>query len=172
MLIGLSGVGSAAGIQVWPHMACKATPGTVFLLLQLASAVPGRWVSILQKRRQVLGLIPSLKAGVQQLVAGLAYVLPAVFISSHHIQWSPRGTARTPFNLVVFWIAGWLHRIPLRIEPSADRHCLALYIHQSGWVAADPRLCVFIASHSGGWRSRRMAIIFSGASPLWKRFAP
>jgi drug/metabolite transporter (DMT)-like permease len=163
MLIGLCGV----GLLLAPGLGAHGLQGDTwkgFLLLQLASA---SWSlgSILQKRR-TFAAHPFAQAGVQQLVAGLAYVLPAIFLSSHHIEWSARGTGALLYLVVFGSLVGYtaylyaLNHLPIAI--------VSLYTYINPVVAAILGY-VFYREPFGWLEISAMAVIFLGVAVV-KRF--
>lgn len=104
MLIGLTG----AALLVGPGAFEEGLESSVlqgFLLLQLGCF---SWsLGSIVQRRQANQIHPFINGAVQQLAAGLAFLLPALTIKEHPIVWSARGVGAVAYLVVFGSIVGY-----------------------------------------------------------------
>lgn len=162
MLLGLCGVGLLLAPGLMEH-GLHGASWQGFLLLQLGC---GSWSlgSILQKR-QTIRAHPFAQAGIQQLAAGLTYVVPAA-LGSHEIHWSPHGAGALVYLVIFGSLVGYtayiyaLNGLPVAI--------VSLYTYVNPVVAAI--LGFLFYREPFGWREiSALAIIFLGVGVV-KRF--
>lgn len=136
-----------------------------FLILQLGCC--GWAFGSIAQRRHSTRAHPVVSGAVQQLATGIAYIVPALFISSRPIHWTPRGTGALIYLVIFGSIVGYsayiyvLEKLPVSI--------ISIYNY------VNPVVAVFL-----GWLFYRepfgmrelaaMAIIFTGVA-LVKRFS-
>lgn len=136
-----------------------------FLVLQFGCLC---WAlgSILQ-RRQRAKAHPVVSGAVQQLAAGLAFLLPAVFIREHPVQWSVRGVAATLYLVVFGSIIGYsayiyaMDKLPVAVV-SIYTYVNPIVAVALGWL--------FYREPFGPREAVAMAIIFAGVAMV-KRYA-
>jgi drug/metabolite transporter (DMT)-like permease len=154
----LVGPGALAG-----GMSSNAVKG--FLVLQFGCLC---WAlgSILQ-RRQTAKAHPVVSGAVQQLAAGLAFLLPAIFVREHPVQWSVRGVGAVLYLVVFGSIVGYsayiyaMDKLPVAIV-SIYTYVNPIVAVALGWV--------FYREPFGPRETAAMAIIFAGVAMV-KRYA-
>jgi drug/metabolite transporter (DMT)-like permease len=163
MLVGLAG----AALLVVPDIRSAAAGGNIwkgFLVLQLGCI---GWTSgsLLQRRLNV-SAHPIVAGAIQQVAAGLAYVIPAV-LDPTAIHWSGRGAGALLYLVVFGSIVGYsayiyaLEHLPVAV--------VGIYNYVNPVVAVT--LGWLFYRESFGWREAiAMAIIFVGVA-IVKRFA-
>ena len=158
MLTGFAG----AGILFLPNLIERGMQGAVwqgFLLLQLGSAT---WSlgSILQ-RRQSGRIHPIANGAVQQLAAGVAFLLPALTEIGQPIHWSERGVLAWCWLVVFGSIVGYscyiyaLEKLPVAMT-SVYTYVNPLVAAFFGWV--------FYREPFGAREAAAMAVIFGGVA--------
>jgi drug/metabolite transporter (DMT)-like permease len=163
MLVGLTGAALLVGMDVL-HEGFEGSIWKGFLLLQLGSA---SWsFGSIRQRREAAKAQAVVSGAVQQLAAGLAFLLPALFVREHPVAWSVRGVSAL-FYLVLFGsIVGYssyiyaLERLPVAI--------VSIYTYVNPVVAAFLGWLVY-SEPFGRREAIAMAIIFLGVA-LVKRY--
>jgi drug/metabolite transporter (DMT)-like permease len=165
MLVGLGG----AALLLAPDVETGAfNPEMLagFLILQMGSLA---WTTgSLFQRRQKIKAHPVVTGAVQQVAAGLAFLLPAVFAPHAPVQWSARGAGALLYLVTFGSIVGYsayvyaLDRLPVSVV-SIYPYVNAVVAVTLGWV--------FYREPFGTRQAAAMAIIFVGVW-LVKRFSP
>ena len=158
MVIGLFG----AALLFAPSLIQQGFSGAVwqgFLLLQAGSA---SWSlgSILQKRQRS-AVHPFVNGGIQQLAAGLAFLLPALLSSNHTVHWDPRGAGAMLWLIVFGSVVGYssyiyaLEHLPVAL--------VSIYTYVNPVVAAALGWLVY-REPFGRREALAMGIIFAGVA--------
>jgi len=157
MATGLAGV----ALLLAPEVMEKGMSGAVwqgFLILQLGSFC---WCfgSILQRRRITEDAHPFAIGAIQQLAAGVAFIVPALLEAAPRADWSPRGVGALMYLVTFGSVIGFssyiytLSKLPVAM--------VSLYTYVNPLVAAV--LGRLIYDEPFGWReAAAMAIIFAG----------
>lgn len=165
MVVGLLG----AALLVAPGVAESGWSGNTmrgFLTLQLGCAA---WAlgSIIQ-RRQAQRAHPVVSGALQQLAAGLAFLLPALAVPEHPVNWSLRGVGAMLYLIVFGSVVGYsayiyvLGKLPVPV--------VSIYNYVNPAVAVALGWLVY-REPFGRRELAAMLIIFLGVA-LVKRFTP
>lgn len=165
MLVGLCG----AALLVSPGAASvSAGSGAVqgFLLLQFGNAC---WAFAgIYQRRQEMKAHPVVTGAVQQLAAGMAFMLATVVVPEHPVQWSFRGVAALVYLILFGSIVGYsayiyaLMHLPVAIV-SIYPYVNPIVAVALGWL--------FYREPFGLLETVAMIVIFAGVT-IVKRFTP
>ncbi|HWR51086.1 MAG TPA: EamA family transporter [Bryobacteraceae bacterium] len=165
MLVGLSG----AALLFSPGITSAGAGSAAiygFLLLQFGNAC---WAyAAIYQRRQQAKAHPVVTGAIQQLAAGLAFMMVTAVIPEHPVQWSLRGVAVLVYLIVFGSIVGYsayiyaLMRLPVAIV-SIYPYVNPIVAVALGWL--------FYREPFGALEAVAMLVIFAGVT-IVKRFTP
>lgn len=165
LLVGLAGVGLLLSSDITGNRFGGALVQG-FLVLQVGNAAWG-FGSIYQ-RRQATPVHPVVTGAVQQLAAGLAFLLPALLVPEHPVRWSFRGAAALVYLIVFGSIVGYSAYIYALSHLRVAVVSIYPYVNPVVAVALG---WLFYREPFGVREAGAMAIIFAGVL-LVKRATP
>jgi len=158
MLIGLAGTALLVGPDAW-RAGFSGDVVKGFLVLQVGCLAWG-FASVAQRRR-IPHLHPILSGGLQQLAAGLAFLLPALASGSRPYNWDLRGAGAVLYLVAFGSVVGYTSYVYALKKLSIAVVTLHTYINPVvaavlGWL---------VYREPFGWReTAAMLVIFAGVA--------